>query len=852
MRSVPRLLLCAFVLATVPSAGVAQDIEPVLLELRLGRYAARTVPAHRSGNDALLPVLQVFDLAEMRTQWSRDSTLTALIQPGNRRFTIEPRRRRATLDGSEWPLTEADLLTADGEVYLNQQVFKDALGWEWQTSWEDLEVTLGNPDDLPVARRIRREMLAAARTRPDDLTPVDGTLREYPRPVEGAVLDYSLLVPTDPGPNGGAYAVGLGLNVLGGALDSRVQNEGPVDQGTVRTDVSWLRVWPGSKWLAQLRLGDGYASGTRTRSLRGISLGNAPFRRPEYIGQLPFTGTLGPGWQLEIYRGGRLIAFDSVNALGQFSIDVPIQYGENPVDFIAYGPFGEVRQFNQTYRVSTDVIRPKRFEYGLAGGACRVEACDATANIDLRYGLSTRWTIFAGGDRFWRDTLPDLVHPYAGVLGSLSNAIGFEAEAVGDAVLRAAIRIEPSVNYVVMAEASRYDTDVVEPLLTVAGRRSQYTIFAQAWPIPGKLRNWLGFDANLDWTESLQDRRTSGRVAASLQPGNARFIPFVRWTRTEVLAGGTNEDTRYGLNLVTLPFVRAGAAASLLSTRSGVEFQPSEGIASANLFVSARIASGLRAEVGGTWQRDQRVAFSALFTADLRTLRAHTTAEVPATGPGRLTQQVQGSLLYDRGTGTLQASAGPSLQLGGVSGRVFLDLNANGVFDEGEFVVPDVRIRVGIYSERTDSSGAYRIWQLPAYERLVASVDTTTIPSPFWIPAYSAVAVTSSPNRFVNLNFPLVAGGMVEGFVQRQTSTGTQPLAGAVVLLLEQRSGRRREVTTFTDGSFYVLGLPPGEWEVTIDPALLDRLGQRADPLRFTIKQLLEGQSVSGVNLLIR
>ena len=41
-----------------------------------------------------------------------------------------------------------------------------------------------------------------------------------------------------------------------------------------------------------------------------------------------------PLFKLEAYRGGRLISFDSVNALGQFSLDVPIQYGENPVDFI--------------------------------------------------------------------------------------------------------------------------------------------------------------------------------------------------------------------------------------------------------------------------------------------------------------------------------------------------------------------------------------------------------------------------------------------------------------------------------------------------------------------------------------
>lgn len=50
------------------------------------------------------------------------------------------------------------------------------------------------------------------------------------------------------------------------------------------------------------------------------------------------------------------------------------------------------------------------------------------------------------------------------------NAIGLEAEAVANAVLRGAVRVEPSVWYQFAAEASRSDTDVVSPLLTVEDR----------------------------------------------------------------------------------------------------------------------------------------------------------------------------------------------------------------------------------------------------------------------------------------------------------------------------------------------------------------------------------------------
>ena len=152
-------------------------------------------------------------------------------------------------------------------------------------------------------------------------------------------------------------------------------------------------------------------------------------RRP--ISSLGCRIVVSGGWQVEAYRGGRLIAFDSADALGRYSIDAPIAYGENPVEFVAYGPFGEVRRFSRTHRVDGTRIPARQLEYGVSVGACRTDRCDATANADLRYGLSTRWTARAGVDQFWRgDSLPSLFHPYAGIAGMLGNSVGVEAEVV--------------------------------------------------------------------------------------------------------------------------------------------------------------------------------------------------------------------------------------------------------------------------------------------------------------------------------------------------------------------------------------------------------------------------------------
>jgi hypothetical protein len=848
--------LALLLLAATPAVAVAfqnPQIEPVLVDLKLGRLASRTVPAHRSGDTPLIPLFQFLELAELGRKQGADGSLTTTLQPGNVTVTVDPGRRRLVVAGEERPLGPTELLVQNGEIFVSTSVLSRIADLRWQTSWADLEVVLANPENLPIARRYRREAVAAARLATVPGVEVQGWLRDPPSVVDGVVADYNVLVPTDPGPDGGSYAFGMGLNVLNGSLEGRVQNQGSVKEGNVRVDVGWTKVWRDNRWLSQVRLGDGYSSGPRIRALRGVAVGNVPFRRPAIVGELPFAGTLGPGWQVEAYRGGRLISFDSVNTLGQYSIDVPIQYGENPVDFLAYGPFGEVRQFSQTYRVPVDVVPAGRFEYGVSLGACRAEApCQATGNLDARYGLSTRWTIEGGVDQFWRDTLPDLLHPYIGITGTLTNAIGIEAEVVNDAVARGLLRIEPSVGFQFLAEATRFAEDVTSPILTPEGRRQQYTLFSRVQPF-GSNQGWFYLDASVDWIKAVAENSTTARLGASFQPGQIRLIPSFRWrTATRLPDGVTTTQRTWGVNAVVLPLQQLGRVLGQVTLRGNIDLDTPFDPYAVSAYASRPLSRYLRLELGGSWFRGERASLSAFFTANLPQARAYTTVERPATGEVRATEFVQGSLLYDRAFQKVSLSPGPAIQQGAVSGRVFMDMNDDGKFNPGEYVLPDVRVTVGINSERTNQQGEFRISQLPAYERLLASIDTTTLASPLWLPAFGAIEFETQPNRFVTLNIPVLSGGVIDGRVMRQAPEGNVPVPGATLILRHLKSGRTRSITTFSDGGFYALSIRPGEWEIRVDPSVVARFGTRSDPVYFNIKPTLQGESLSGITLQIR
>src|SRR5439155_886634 len=113
---------------------------------------------------------------------------------------------------------------------------------------------------------------------------------------DGLVLDYSFLAAGEQPLGGGAYSAGLGADAFGGSLELGVQSVGPTGDGHARGAASWTGVWRDGRWVKQVRLGDGFTSGPRVRSERGVLVTNAPYLRPSLVGATRYDGQLDPGW----------------------------------------------------------------------------------------------------------------------------------------------------------------------------------------------------------------------------------------------------------------------------------------------------------------------------------------------------------------------------------------------------------------------------------------------------------------------------------------------------------------------------------------------------------------------------
>jgi hypothetical protein len=198
-----------------------------------------------------------------------------------------------------------------------------------------------------------------------------------------------------------------------------------------------------------------------------------------------------------------------------------------------------------------------------------------------------------------------------------------------------------------------------------------------------------------------------------------------------------------------------------------------------------------------------------------------------------LTQLVQGSVLYNRASGAFGLGAGPSLQRAGLAGRVFLDQNQNGLYDPGERGLRNVRVQVGTGAALSDSSGAYQVWDIVPFEPVLVAVDSLSFESPLWLAPSPVVRVIPGPNQFTLYDVPIIVGGLLEGqLIGPNEESG---MGGITLLLSRTGTDEPRRIITFSDGAFYVLGLAPGEYDLSVEPEWLERVGYAAEPQRVVV-----------------
>ncbi len=778
----------------------------------------------------LLPVRQLFALLEVAlTDDVDEKRLLGLVAPDRPPVGFDT--ERGLLWGGRTPVAyPRDAVTwQQGELYVSARLLAEALRVKVDIDQSTLTVTYLAVRDLPVVRRLERQRQRAAQWRTGAVIPTGVPVIDRPAPFDGVQMDWSFLSPLENPTNLSSARITLGAQLFGGGLELQQQQIGTESFLRGQTTWSWTRAWQDQRWVRQLGIGTVVVPGRRTRQLDGALITNVPYFRPADYATSYLSGVLPAGWEVDVQRYGLPLASLHPDANGNWRYEVPVSYGPNEVELVAYGPGGASRRWRANVVVPFERLQQGRFEYVAGAGACRFDLCQRAANVDLRYGLTDQLTLQGGTSEYALLGGKSVSNPFLLAAYAVRPNFNVIAEVVGGGYTRAEADYQPTTDFRITVSGAQFDTTMSS--LFVNRLRSRSRADARVFWRPSEENRGLWFALQLSREERGVVSTESQQLSASYLRGPMRLQGGLLFDRTQ-LAGAASAFQRVRTELTVessllspWKFTRGlyGRATTLLDADGSV--------AQLSASVFNAVSRRFRFEGGMQWVRGLNTPVVTLqMQANLPTFQAVSTMQ-QAGGTLVGGQTFSGTAGYDIGTHKVSVgndlANGRGVGYGAVQVDAFLDVNGNGQRDADEPPVPNVKVTIGSQGATTDALGLATVRTLNAYVASYVEVDTAGLPNPMWVVEHPFIAVVVRPNSATRLAVPIRPAGGIIG--RLEFSDGSVGPTGAEIELVNVESREARRAVTYSDGSFEAYKLPPGRWEIRPSNATLRRTHSRVD-----------------------
>jgi hypothetical protein len=123
------------------------------------------------------------------------------------------------------------------------------------------------------------------------------------------------------------------------------------------------------------------------------------------------------------------------------------------------------------------------------------------------------------------------------------------------------------------------------------------------------------------------------------------------------------------------------------------------------------------------------------------------------------------------------------------------------------------------------------------------------VPHPLWLPRDPSFSFIAEPNGFKTIPVPFYVSGLVDGMVRAHRADG--PGLPGMQLIIRADGAVIAETRTFSDGTFYHMGLPAGDYTLEVNAEQLLALGMTAQPLHFTVRASRDGDFISDLSLVV-
>ncbi len=820
-------------------------------------------------NDSIyVPMKEIFSRLLIYYEFDHENqVMTGYFKKETNTFRFDFNNLKVKYLDKEFTITENEFLRNDLEIFVLPSFLARTIDLRLIADYSQLAIyvientragMVNDEDLLPLMQKYNRSRLHD-RLKEQIANEFNFPLL-YPRNysfLNGGLMDYSLNFLKNKQSEFLSWGTNLGIELLGGDLN--LNSFGFFNNGfNYQNFIHWRFGLAKNPYLTQFRAGyintvTNKLSFLPSQVVLGGMLTNDPVQFDADFVNYILEEEMPLGWQVELYVNHQLREYQNTTA-GKYRFEVPLYYGRTEIELKFYGPKGEKYSKRKNLDIPYLMLKPGELSYAIGGGWEKFESIYSPKIGEAKFGLGiTRWLSWYNWASYYQlNNKPYFLSKLA--INAFDNtffAIEVNPERYFGIITYQnfdewgsyffqymnfnLLNRDPNNPQVAMynMNASLPEFNEIFPIrTTIAYSRRQFTMGAINIFTGRTSFNIDEFRFSANYNLSFRDFNTFntiGNVVQSVAPVLTwvwREKPsFLDFLETTTFSFGTN----YHITNDQFLSVSAG--------------------------FTQRIAQ--RINLIGTMTRDLQMKinrYNLSLMMNFDELISQSTLNV-LNNDYVISQGLSGGVGYDAFNQELFINSRMSgLQVGTSSAmlRFFLDDNANGIFDEGEQLVPNVNAKIlqGGRRLHDKESGLSRYVGLQQYAEYNVVIDAESFPNPLWVAYTPTFTFVTDPNSTKIIDVPCYSTGVIEGQVTRNDGIESVPQAGVKIHILRTDSTFVDVLPVYSDGTYYKAGIPPGDYLAWVDSAQVAILNVKSVPelLTFTIGKTTYGDFVDGLN----
>jgi len=746
------------------------------------------------------------------------NNLTGFIENESKPYKIDFNEKQINVGNISMNAPQG-LVKEMGSVYIESSLLKDAFGLTVTFKPRSLYIDLKSNFELPLVKKMRIEKMRQniSKLQGEPIV-ADTTINRNYHLFNFGMIDWAVSsYQTRNEPTSDNLSIGVGSELLYGEANISVNYNDRYKFDNRQLQYMWRWVDNDKTLIRQAQLGKIYNQTIAfiNSPVIGASIKNTPTTVRKASGFYDITEHTEPNWTVELYINDVLVDYTTADASGLFVFKVPIVYGYTILKLKFYGPLGEERTEERTLNVPFTFMAANTFEYGLTAGVLENVEQSRFGQGNFNYGVNRFLTV--GGGVEYLSSIPDKPFiPFARIAFQPFSKLVVNLEYAHD------VRIKGLLNYYITKSAFLeidYAKYVEGQLATSFNALEERKVRIS---VPFKKNSISGY-AKLNFNQfiykSFDYNQVDFTFSAYYKQLSANSSSQMNWI---------DQKSAYTTTDLSLSY----------KTKKGLTFRPS---AQYNLTDASFVR--LRAEIekrvsrtyfSVSYERNvlsQSDNFYLSFKYDLPFARTSASASFN-NKQVRFSESAQGSMAFGGDSKSIKTGNNSSVGKGGILFYPFLDLNQNGVRDQGEKMVllSTVKISGGkaIISE-TDS--IVRISDLNAFVSYNIGFSDADLDNIAWRIKYNTYQVLVDPNQYKKVLVPIIVVGEINGMVYKSFENGLRGIGRITVQIFNMQGEKVAETLSESDGYFSYLGLKPGEYVVKIDEGQLESLEYQSAPL---------------------